>query len=192
MTTSRIEFDRQAALEKAIKLFWRYGYEATGLSDLLNEMGIGRQSLYNVFGSKHELFIEAVKHYNDQVVQRMVSTLTAPGSGVGNIRKVLASSASLASDGDYCGCLTNSIVELGIHDEEISKVTRAAQKRIMGAFKAALDMAVETGEISANTDTRSVARFLNATLHGIVVTGKASKSKAEVTDIVKVALASLQ
>jgi len=67
MKTGRpTEFDRNTALERAMVLFWRQGYEATSLSDLLGEMGIGRQSLYNAFGDKQALFIEAARHYGDK------------------------------------------------------------------------------------------------------------------------------
>lgn len=174
-------------------LFWRYGYEATSLADLLNEMEIGRQSLYNVFGDKHSLFVEAVKHYNDQIVQRMVDILMASGSGLQNIRKALKLSASVASGKEYYGCfLTNSIIELGRYDKEVVEIVRSVDKRIINALKYALEAAIKSGEISADTETQAVARFLNATLHGIVVAGKASHGKRVITDIVKVALASLK
>jgi len=186
------EFDRQAALEKAMSLFWRYGYEGTSLSKLLDEMGIRRQSLYNAFGDKHTLFVEAVNHYNSQVTQRLLDILMASGSGLRNIRKALELSASFASGKDYCGCfLTNSIVELAPHNKEVAEIVYLANKRITSAFKAALDAAIKSGEISADTDTRAVARFLNSTMHGIVVSGKASYGKTAITDIVKVALSIL-
>jgi|GEM_PF-5657418 len=110
----------------------------------------------------------------------------APGSSLRNIRKTLERSASFASGDDYCGCfLTNSIVELAPHNEEIGEILQLATKRQINAFKTALDAAVEAGEISSDTDTRATARFLNATMHGIVVSGKASYGKAAITDIVK-------
>ena len=62
MVGRKLEFDKQEALEKAMELFWSSGYNATGLKDLLKAMGIQRQSMYNTFGSKHQLFLEAVQH----------------------------------------------------------------------------------------------------------------------------------
>ncbi len=193
MTIGRpTEFDRQDVLEKAMGLFWRNGYEATGLTDLTNEMGIGRQSLYNAFGDKHSLFVEAIKHYASRNSQPLIGILQAPGSGVSNIRKALEAVVSFATNGDCCGCLvTNSIVELAPHDEEVAEVVRSALNRVEKAFKDAVDRAVESGEISANTDTRAVARFLNNTLHGMVVLGKASASKTVLRDVVKIALSKL-
>jgi TetR/AcrR family transcriptional repressor of nem operon len=193
MTIGRpTEFDRQAALEKAMGLFWRNGYEATGLTDLTKEMGIGRQSLYNAFGDKHSLFVEAIKHYSSRNTQPLIGILQSPGSGVSNIRKTLEAAVSFMTSGDCCGCLvTNSIVELAPHDEEVAEVVRSALNRMEKAFKEAVDRAVESGEISADVDTQAMARFLNNTLHGIVVMGKASASKAALKDVVKIALSKL-
>lgn len=193
MTIGRpTEFDRQEALEKAMGLFWRNGYEATGLADLTNEMGIGRQSLYNAFGDKHSLFVEAVTYYVSQNSQPLIEILQAPGSGVSNIRKALEAVVSYMTSGECRGCLvTNSIVELAPHDDEVSDVVRSAVNRTEKAFKATLDRAVESGEVSADTDTRALARFLNGTLHGLVVLGKASVSKAALKDVVTVALSKI-
>lgn len=193
MTIGRpTEFDRQEALEKAMGLFWRHGYEATGLSDLTSEMGIGRQSLYNAFGDKHSLFVEAMKHYACRNTQPLIDILRAPGSGVKNIRQALQAAVSHLTSGDCCGCLvTNSIVELAPHDEDVAEVVRSALTRVEKAFHNAVDRAVESGEISAETDARAMARFLNNTLHGMVVMGKASASKAALNDVVKIALSKL-
>ena len=186
------EFDRNEALEKAMGLFWRNGYEATGLTDLTREMGIGRQSLYNAFGDKHSLFLEAVTHYVSLNSQPLIRILQAPGSGVGNIRKALEAVVSFTTSGECRGCLvTNSIVELAPHDDEVAEVVRSAVNRMEKAFKATLDRALVSGEVSADTDTRAVARFLNNTLQGMVVLGKASASKAALKDVVKVALSKI-
>lgn len=186
------EFDRDEALEKAVGLFWRRGYEATGLTDLTNEMGIGRQSLYNSFGDKHSLFVEAVTYYVTRNNQPLIEILQAPGSGVKNICKALEAVVSFTTSGDCRGCLvTNSIVEMAPHDDEVAEVARSAINQMEKAFQAALDRAVESGEIAANMDTRAVARFLNNTLQGLVVLGKASASRAALKDVVTIALSTI-
>ena len=173
-------------------LFWRNGYEATGLTDLTTEMGIGRQSLYNAFGDKHSLFVEAMKHYASRNSQPLIDILRAPGSGVNNIRQALEAVVSFMTSGDCCGCLvTNSIVELAPHDEEVAEVVRSAIARVEKAFRNAVDRSLESGEISADTDARAMARFLNNTLHGMVVMAKASASKVALKDVVKIAISKL-
>ena len=56
-------FDRDAALERAMEVFWRQGYEATSINDLTAAMGINPPSLYAAFGDKERLFLEAVERY---------------------------------------------------------------------------------------------------------------------------------
>jgi AcrR family transcriptional regulator len=56
-----LSFDRDASLEKAMLIFWRYGYETTSIVDLTNAMGVTAPSLYNAFGDKKRLFLEAVR-----------------------------------------------------------------------------------------------------------------------------------
>ena len=176
-----------------MELFWRNGYEATSLAALIQEMGIGRQSLYNTFGDKYSLFIEAVKHYIDSNGQHLLITLQAPGSPVGNIRKALEQVTESLINGECRGCLvTNSIVELAPHDEEVRKIVQSMVYRVEKAIQAALDRAVEEGEVAADMDTRAVARFLNSTVHGLVVMGKASASRQVLNDVVKVALTALK
>ena len=194
MTIGRpAEFDRQEALEKAMKLFWRNGYEATSLTDLIQEMGIGRQSLYNAFGDKYSLFIEAVKHYIDCNGQHLVVALRASGSPVGNIRKALEQFVDVLESGECRGCLvTNSIVEMAPHDKEVREIVQSMVNRVEKEFKDALDRAVEDGEISPDSNTRAMARFLNSTLQGLVVMGKASASRAVLKDVVKIASTTLK
>lgn len=62
-----LSFDRNEALQKAMELFWRKGYEATGLTELLKHMGIQRQSFYNTFGNKEEILFEAIDLYGTNV-----------------------------------------------------------------------------------------------------------------------------
>jgi TetR/AcrR family transcriptional repressor of nem operon len=194
MTIGRpTEFDRQEALEKSMDLFWRNGYAATSLAELIEEMGIGRQSLYNTFGDKHSLFIEAAKHYINSNGQHILNVLQADGSPVGNIRKMLEQVIEFLVSGECRGCLvTNSIVELAPHDEEVHKIVLLMVKRVEKTLQATLDRAVEAGEISVQTDTRAMARFFNSTVHGLVVLGKSSASRSVLKDVVKVAMTTLQ
>ncbi|HUN97092.1 MAG TPA: helix-turn-helix domain-containing protein, partial [Bradyrhizobium sp.] len=59
------EFDEAVALEAAVECFWRRGYVATSVRDLAEKMGISAPSLYNTYGDKHELFVQALERYLD-------------------------------------------------------------------------------------------------------------------------------
>ncbi|MDJ0797942.1 MAG: TetR/AcrR family transcriptional regulator [Calothrix sp. MO_167.B12] len=192
MAGRKLEFDREQALEKAMELFWCQGYNATGLNDLLKHMGIQRQSLYNAFGSKHELFIEAIRHYGKTRVRQVEECLDAPGSPLENIRNLLTNIATQAINPNYRGCLVaNSIMELAPHDPAVEEVTGMLARRVEQALERALERAVVTGELTEKTNTREVARFLYNTILGLNVRGKASLARTSIDDILKVALSVL-
>ena len=83
------QFDRDVVLERAMEVFWQNGYEGTGMTALLEQMGIGRQSLYDTFGDKRTLFREALTRYATTMISPLLGQLNAPGSALGNIKKVL-------------------------------------------------------------------------------------------------------
>ena len=183
------EFDREKALDRAIELFWTQGYEATGMKDLLHHMQIGRQSLYDTFGDKHNLFVVAIKRYNQRVTQQIVDHLASDGSPLENIRDTLFACACQVSDGKCRGCLiTNTLVELASHDEEIASTAVSALHRIESAFAKALKQAVNQGELPAGTNVRSRARYLTTVMQGLSVMGKASTRRAALKDVINVTL----
>ena len=97
------------------------------------------------------------------------------------------------TSGECRGCLvTNSIVELAPHDDEVRELVHGMVNRVEKALKSTLDRAVAEGELSPTSDTRAIARFLNSTVHGLVVMHKASASRAALKDVVKIALTTLK
>ncbi|MEM7312514.1 MAG: helix-turn-helix domain-containing protein [Planctomycetota bacterium] len=65
-----------------MQLFWRQGYDATGIAELTEELGIGRQSLYGTFGDKRALFLASLERYQDQVMSQVLGLLSGEGSGL--------------------------------------------------------------------------------------------------------------
>ena len=186
------EFDRDEALEKAMELFWIRGYEATGMRELLQHMGIGRQSLYDTFGDKRSLFIEAVQHYNRCVTQGIVDQLSGDGTPLERVRRAVRSIGRAVTDGRCRGCLlTNTLIESAPHDPEIAKAASIILDRLESTFRSVLKQAVEEGELPNDANVRALARYLTSTIQGLVVMGKASVSRAVVKDIVNVALSVL-
>src|SRR5438034_827557 len=74
------EFDRDEALQGAMEVFWSRGFEAASIQDLVGRMGINRQSLYDTFGDKHALYLEALDRYHEVEGRRLVELLDQPGS----------------------------------------------------------------------------------------------------------------
>ncbi len=186
------EFDRKDALKKAMEAFWAKGYEGTSVSYLLEAMGINRGSMYDTFGDKRSLFLEAIGHYRRTVAAPLIETLNGAGSPLGNIRRTLSEFAELAASDEGRGCLvTNTTVEIAPQDAEIAKAMKSALIAVEEAFRKALSRAVERGELGRRTDARCLARFLANTLHGLVVLSKAKLGRHTRNDVIKVTMAAL-
>ncbi len=122
------QFDRDEAIASVIKVFARHGFEAASTSDLIQGMGIGRQSLYGAFGDKRRLFLEALRRYSaDSLAQmnRALSTGTAAEATEAALLVGLSSSDDIES-----GCLgVGSIVEFSRSDADVSALNDSAAKR---------------------------------------------------------------
>ena len=79
------EFDRDGAVERAMSVFWRKGYAATSTDDLLRAMNIGRQSMYDTFGDKHRLYLEALEKYQRERVAENIRRLRSTASPLAGI-----------------------------------------------------------------------------------------------------------
>ena len=173
------EFNREEALGKAIRLFWEQGFEATGIAELSEHLGIGRQSLYGSFGDKRSLFLEALNNYCAEANGWFNSTLEAPGSALANIHTILDTWEANAKSKDYCGCLmTNTTSELGFRDPELARMLKRQMANMHKAFEKALTRARDDGEVSTDMDIQAMASMLVNTGQGISVTGKVDKQHA--------------
>jgi TetR/AcrR family transcriptional repressor of nem operon len=83
------DFDEDDVLEKAVELFWRKGYNATSMQDLVDGLGISRSSLYDTFGDKHTLYIRALEKYKALGSGQMCSIVSNAASAKEAIRKLL-------------------------------------------------------------------------------------------------------
>jgi TetR/AcrR family transcriptional repressor of nem operon len=168
------EFERNAVLVKAMDLFWRKGYDGASLADLVDAMGVGRQSAYDTFGDKHELFRQALDAYAARSAGMLTTILTEGPSPLGRIRRFLTTLNEIASAGDARGCLfTNSMVELGPHDARVRKTIAGIWQELEDALAANVQSAADAGEVRAALDPRGTARLLLTVMQGALVLTKA-------------------
>jgi TetR/AcrR family transcriptional regulator, transcriptional repressor for nem operon len=184
------EFEPEKALENAMDLFWRRGYEATSVHDLLAEMGIGRGSMYGTFGDKRALFLAALDRFEETRVSRANEILEGSTSAVQGIRRLFETTIEgLVAYEPRRGCLlANTAVELAPHDEEVAGRISRYVGRTEEAFEQALVRGRATGEIPADKDPKALARFLVNTLHGVRVLARAGVDRAVLDDSVRTAL----
>jgi TetR/AcrR family transcriptional repressor of nem operon len=177
-------FSESAALEKALEIFWQRGYQGVGLSELVRGMGIARQSLYDTFGSKRQLFVRTVEHYRDTRLVEALALLEREGSPTRNVKDVMRFFERLALDKRARGCLVaNALVELGPHDREIRELLKRILRLLEDGIVKALRDAQRRGELPARRSPRAVGRALTNALVGMAVTGKLGLGKAAVADI---------
>jgi TetR/AcrR family transcriptional repressor of nem operon len=186
------EFEPLEALDAAMELFWRKGYEAASMRELLDAMGIGRGSFYATFGDKHALFLSALDRF--QKVRTLWVEEALQGEGLGGIEEVFQRSLDgLFQFRPPRGCLlANSAVELAPHDPEVAARISGYVGRTEDAFRDALETARNRGEVPSGSDPRALARFLVNTLHGMRVLARAGTDRETLEDTVRVALGTLR
>ena len=187
------EFDRDEVLHKAMEVFWTRGYEGASIQDLVKHMGINRQSMYDTFGDKHSLFLEALDRYREIQSRKVFEVLERPGSMKKNLRQLFeeAVARSLSAEGRR-GCFVgNSISELAGRCEETATRTCNSVASAEKMFQKALQRGKEQGELRRVSDTRAVARFLYSNLQGLLLMAKATRDRKLLNDVVKVTLSVL-
>ena len=162
------EFDREMALQRATDVFWAKGYASTSTEDLVAAMGIGRQSLYNAFGDKRSLYLEALEAYQQATTSGHLQRLNAPASPLAGIEALLF---GLIADDDRLramGCMgVGAASEFGATDPDLAE--RRA-KVAMPVFNGLVDRLREgqaKGEIDVSMDAAAAARFIQMTMVGI-------------------------
>ncbi len=184
------EFDRDAALEAAMLLFWRKGFAMTSMNDLCEAMGIRSPSLYAAFGSKEGLFLEAIDHYvrtvGPPVWDRLSEGATAR-AGVENL--LLAATESLPkSRSTPAGCMA----ALGAVGDEwpaaIANVVRKVRVQMLNHLRTRLSAAVAEGELPASTDTDRLSRFYLSVFEGMAIQARDGASRAELRGVAAAAM----
>jgi TetR/AcrR family transcriptional repressor of nem operon len=187
------EFDHDRVLDAAMQLFWQKGYEATSLADLLNTMGLSKSSLYQTFGSKHELFDSCLSLYKDKLVADMQAALDNAGSARQFIEQLFYDVATeTKSSATRRGCLVmNTASEFAQRDPVVSRRIAASTRAFSKVFSSAVRQAQDEGEIPASHDPDVLASYLVSSMTGLRTMVKAGASRNKVTDIAKIILAAL-
>ncbi|MFF5007272.1 TetR/AcrR family transcriptional regulator [Streptomyces phaeochromogenes] len=186
------EFDTEAAVSRAMELFWTRGYEATSVRDLTGHLGIGQGSLYAAFGDKDGLYRAALEHYRTTLAAAALRSLDEGADARSAIRTMLVERVRIAVEHDGRGCLlVNSVCERLPGDPATRRTVRDVQDASQRALADVLRVAAERGEISATTDPQTLAAFLVTFLNGLLVSSKITPDVRAMEPLVEVALAAL-
>lgn len=186
-------FDPDHALDRAVELFWRCGYDGASMVKLLEFMGISRQSLYDTFGDKHRLYLAAIDRYRGNLRVQLRDTLAAEESSVAGIRAAFEGVMGMViEDPEHRSCLVaNAALELGQRDPEVRVRVAEHLCDVEELFFGALERGVVTGELDAGRDPRSLARFLTNAIHGLGVMARGGVSQPALRDTVDTTLSLL-
>jgi TetR/AcrR family transcriptional regulator, transcriptional repressor for nem operon len=167
-------------------VFWKNGYTATGLVELEQATGLGRQSLYGVFGDKRGLFLKVVDHYFERVLAPGVALLDAPGSARQNIESLLQAWEATSASPDFHGCLVgNSVPEFGVSDLEMADVLSRKLALLEAGFTRALKRAKRDGEVKSNLDVKATARSIVTLGQGLALLARAHRDPSFVRSVLQ-------
>ena len=187
------EFDETAALDAAVACFWQRGYEATSVRDLADKMGISAPSLYNAYGDKYALFVQALERYLDRSMRARIKRLEEslpPKQAVQRfIEEIIAHSLN---DQERRGCfLINSALEVAPHDRRLGALIADRLAEIETFFYRSIKTAQAQGEIPRDRGAKDLARLLLGVVLGIRVLARAKPERALLEGIARPALALL-
>jgi TetR/AcrR family transcriptional repressor of nem operon len=185
------QFDEDTAVESAMRVFWRKGYGATTPQDLVDELGIGKGSLYNAFGSKRKLFERSLRRYRETQAVQLTEVLEGAGPVKERIRTALELLVEMdLADPGRKGCFAvNTATELASSDAEAAEAVRRMFTRTEEAFRAALEEGQRAREIDAARDVRALASLLLNTVVGMRVLAKTADGRAQLERVVSAVLA---
>ncbi|MEV6851215.1 TetR/AcrR family transcriptional regulator [Actinoplanes sp. NPDC051411] len=174
-----MQFDADAAVESAMQVFWRNGYAATTPQALTAELGIGKGSLYNTFGSKHSLFVRSLARYSTWRTAFLADNFSRPAPVRRQLREAVV---ALTGYGEHDrGCLlVNASAELGSTDHTVTDISAGLFAGIEDAFRAAIQRGQRDGELAGAIDAGAQASALLTTVIGTSLLLKARTDQRRV------------
>jgi len=184
-----LSFDRDAALQRAMEVFWAHGYEASSLHDLTQAMGINPPSLYAAFGDKEKLFMEVVDRYQQERREAVLQAFEEPTAKEAVRRLLTEGAQALARQGAPRGCLlvmSDTNCSAGSrHVQEALASRRAAMTRLL---KARLDRGIRDGDLARSANTAALADFYSIVMQGMVMLARDRPSRKTLLAAVETAM----
>ena len=184
-----LSFDREAALQKAMLLFWRHGYEATSLHDLTSALGVKPSSIYSVFGDKKRLFLEAVYLYLSGPITSETIIDNAANAREAALGLLHAAAAGFTGKDTPAGCLVASSTiscSEAANDvkEELAEIRRGIEARLRDKVIASVD----AGTLPADTNAEALASLTIAVIQGMSTLARDGASRDKLLQLADAAM----
>lgn len=187
------DFDENAVLDKAIDLFWKQGYEATNLEQLLAAMGMGKGSMYHNFGNKREVFKLALNRFNQKFTGWLEKEAANAKDPIAFIKEYFRAIPKQGGDEHKKGCfLGNTVAELACIDSGLEEIASEHLEKIERIFYSHIKNAQQTGKLKSKEDARLLARHLINLWNGINITRRMYSSPKELMPLIELQLKVLQ
>jgi TetR/AcrR family transcriptional repressor of nem operon len=179
------EFDEDAVLLKAMRLFWERGYEKTSMQDLVSHMGIHKGSLYDTFGDKQSLYVKALKRYIEmfeQSVKRPVKRRMDDTHSAKEAIRMLLEMAVQENDGCF---IVNTAVELAKHNSESNALVQLAWAVEEQLLRDLIEEGQHSGEISKSLNAEWLSHYFNNAIIGLRVMVKTIPEREKLNQIIE-------
>jgi AcrR family transcriptional regulator len=182
-------FDIDQALDKALQVFWRKGYDSASMADLTEAMGINAPSLYAAFGNKETLFRKAVERYAREQSGFVERAMAAPTAREAATALLQGAATYMTGRGHPKGCL---IVRGSLAGADTSQALQheLIQRRDATeiACRKRFERAIREGDLPSDADPAALARYLMTVNQGMSVQATSGASRAELLQVVEIAL----
>ena len=182
-------FDEEEALDRAMELFWRHGYEGTSLSDLTAAMGINRPSLYAAFGNKEALFQRVLERYIAGPGAGFTTALALPTAREATEAMLRFYAETPAMAGRPAGCLMiNGALGCSAEAEPVRVALSQHRLAMMTMMRRRFERARREGELPADTSPADLARYFWTVLEGMAVQATDGATSAQLREVARLAM----
>lgn len=183
------QFDLDQALDAALQVFWRKGYEGTSLPDLTEAMGINRPSLYAAFGNKASLFRKAVERYLSGPAGFFTEALKAPTARIVVARLLDGSIDMVTEGGNPRGCfLVQSALACGDEADDLRREMAKKRTQAEMALRLRFQQAINEKDLPACCDPAILAKYITVVNHGLAVQATGGASRKELRQVAELVL----
>ncbi|MEV7415956.1 TetR/AcrR family transcriptional regulator [Streptomyces sp. NPDC089919] len=184
------EFDLDERLDRAMRVFWRLGYEGAGMAELTEAMGISRPSLYAAYGNKEELFRKAVERYAAGPARHVDEALREPTARAAAERLLRgAAEVTTSPDNPSAGCLiVQGALATGTAAAGPRAELAARRRETEELLRERFERAREEGELPSDADLADLARYVTTVAYGLSVQAADGATRADLLRTVDTAL----
>jgi AcrR family transcriptional regulator len=183
------EFNADEALDRALEVFWRKGYESASISDLTDAMGINRPSLYAAFGNKEELFRKALDRYAQGPAAYTYEALDEPTARAVAERLLRGAVDALTDPSNPHGCLgVQGTLTCGNAAASIKEELCARQARWQAALQRRFERARREGDLKGGANSADLAQYAATVLQGMAVQAAGGATRQQLRKVADLAL----